>query len=90
MGDDVIFEKGAQLSKYVSVFDEPPPFWDIFYGDTLYARFASGVVKDNREDFTYEFRFYSNLDTTFCEYSRDRKKEIIRLESNSKYKFMLE
>ncbi len=71
MGDETIFKDGKQVSANVSVFDEQPSFWDIVYSDTLYSRFLSGNLKDHREDFDYKFRFYSNLDTLFCEYSRN-------------------
>ncbi len=81
MGDNTIFKDGSQISLTVSVFDEQPPFWDIIYSDSLYSRFLSGDFEDYREDFDYKFKFYSNLDTIFCEYRRDNNKaKIIRLE----------
>ena len=82
MGDETIFEDGKQVSAKVSVFDKQPLFWDLVYSDTLYSRFLSGKFKDYREDFDYKFRFYSNLDTIFCAYSRNNDPvKIIHLNS---------
>lgn len=80
MGDNTIFENGKQVSVLVGVFDQPPPFWDIVYSDSLYSRVQSGYFKDNRQDFDYRFRFYSKNDTVFCEYRRNNEKEIVCLE----------
>ena len=85
MGDEVIFEKGRQVSAHVSVFEEQPPFWEIVYADSLHAQVESGAFRDYREDFDYKFRFFTGHDTLYCHYSRDAENVVVHLKRRIKH-----